>query len=302
MKGPCSLSVAATSSLQSAYTESTDSMLRRNRMTPARRFSFSAPRVSSSRVGPAMPVTSSCPHSSRSSWARLMKGNCTLSSHGQVATRCADELGGELLQDPHVGALEHDAELRLRAAPAHQDAALLPELLLRRAHAAPELAHLLDGAARGEEGALQHLRHALHHRGELGERLLLAHHDAEDLQRGDDAVARRGVVAEDEMPRLLAAERVPLRAHRFDHVAIADGGADQVAPGASHGLIEAHVAHDGGDEGSMREPPVLQHACRAEGHDGVAVDDLPALVHDDDAIRVAVERDAHVRIPTAELL
>jgi len=50
-------------------------------------------------------------------------------------------------------------------------------------------------------------------------------HDAQYLQRADDAVARRGVITKDHVPGLFAADVEFLAEHRLQHVAIADGGA-----------------------------------------------------------------------------
>ena len=92
-------------------------------------------------------------------------------------------------------------------------------------------------------------------RRQLGQRLLLAEHDREHLQRGDHAVAGRRVIEEDEVPGLLAAEVVAAAAHLFDDVAIADGGAHELAAARGERALEAHVAHDGRDERLLVQAP-----------------------------------------------
>src|SRR3546814_7057302 len=51
---------------------------------------------------------------------------------------------------------------------------------------------------------------------------------AEDLQARDEAVAGGGVIRQDDVPRLLAADIVAVAAHRLQHMAVADPGAQQV--------------------------------------------------------------------------
>ena len=67
-----------------------------------------------------------------------------------------------------------------------------------------------------------------------------------------DAVARRGVVEEDEVAGLLAAEVVAARAHRLDDVAIADLRAHELAAHLRHRALEPEVAHHRGDDGALR--------------------------------------------------
>ena len=80
---------------------------------------------------------------------------------------------------------------------------------------------------------------------------------AASMQAGEDAVAGRAVVEHDDVAGLLAAERVPARAHLLEHVAVADRGLAHLDALALHRLEQAEVAHDRGDEG------VVRRACRA---------------------------------------
>ena len=206
----------------------------------------------------------------------------TLTGRRQIASRCADQISRELLQGGHVGPFEHDAQLRLGPAPANEQPTFRAELLLGVGHALPELAHLFDGAAARERRTLEDLGHAFHYAGELRERLLLAHHDREHLERRDDPVTRRGVIRKNQMTGLLSAERIAVRAHFFHDVPIADGGAHELPAGPAHGQVEPHVAHDGGHERVLVEASLGEHARRAQRHDGVAVDDDVAVLVDDD--------------------
>ncbi len=120
-----------------------------------------------------------------------------------------------------------------------------------------EAAHLLERAARGEGHVLEHLRHALHRAlGELAQRLSGPQHQREHLERGEDPVARRRVVEEDEVPGLLAAEVVAAaRASPRRRT-----GRPPACARASPRCRESErsrpeVAHDGGDDG------LLPQAC-----------------------------------------
>ncbi len=67
--------------------------------------------------------------------------------------------------------------------------------------------------------------------------------------------------------------------------------------------LEAGVAHDGGDEGVVRQAmPCLEHVQRGDGHDVVAVDQRAGFVAEQDAVGVAVVGDADVGAVFADLL
>ena len=73
-------------------------------------------------------------------------------------------------------------------------------------------------------------------------------HHAQHLQRAEDAVAGGGVVGEDQVAGVFAAEGVAVFAHALDDVAVAHGGGFHLDAVLFHGLDEAEVAHDGGDQ------------------------------------------------------
>ena len=129
---------------------------------------------------------------------------------------------------------------------------------------------------------------------ELGKGFAARLHDAQDLERGDEAVARGGVVAEDEVAALLAAEVVAALEHLIDDVLVADAGVNRLAARRLHGGTEAGVAHDGGDERLLGERALRDHVQRGDGHDVVAVQKAAGLVAEDDAVGIAIVRDAEV--------
>ena len=63
--------------------------------------------------------------------------------------------------------------------------------------------------------------------------------------------------------------------------------------------LEADVAHDGGDDRVARQPALPLAVQPEHQQHGIAVDDVPEMVHKNRAIAVAVERDAQpAPVPT----
>src|SRR5512144_623000 len=83
---------------------------------------------------------------------------------------------------------------------------------------------LLERLATIEADVAQHLRQRLEHPADLARPAAGAENDGQNLQSGDQAIARRRVVAEDDVPRLLAADVEAVAAHVIDDVAVADLG------------------------------------------------------------------------------
>ena len=63
---------------------------------------------------------------------------------------------------------------------------------------------------------------------------------------------------------------------------------------AAEEALEAEIGHHRRDDAAAGEPPALVPGLGDQRHDLVAVDDRAVLVDDDDAVGVAVERDADV--------
>ena len=70
-------------------------------------------------------------------------------------------------------------------------------------------------------------------------------------------------------------------------------GADQLDAERLQRQLEADVAHHRRDDGVALQPPFALQLPAAHQQHGVAVDDLPAMIDEDRAVAVAVERDAH---------
>ena len=94
----------------------------------------------------------------------------------------------------------------------------------------------------------QDLRKLGHHRGQVLQRTAGECHLSGNLQAGEDAVAGCGVVGEDHVSGLLAAEVEAAFAHPLQDVAVADAGFAQADAGLAQCDLESEVAHDGSDE------------------------------------------------------
>ena len=104
----------------------------------------------------------------------------------------------------------------------------------RRPLLAELLAAVLDGARdtrirqrlSGLESHIpQDLRHRIESTADLAHRLILLLDNCQDLQGGNESVAGRAMIQEDNMAGLLAAEIKPFLPHVFEHIAVSDGGA-----------------------------------------------------------------------------
>ena len=149
---------------------------------------------------------------------------------------------------------------------------------------------------------LHHLRQRLEAVANLGYRPALVLHHREHLQGRDQSVAGGGVIRQDHVSRGLAADVEAVLAHIFEHVAVADRRARQRKPQAGEVALQPEIGHDGGDDPGFAQPAVAQPAFGDDRHQLVAVDQMAFLVGDDDAVAVAVERDADIRAHFPHLL
>ena len=68
------------------------------------------------------------------------------------------------------------------------------------------------------------------------------------------------------------------------------------AAGGFDGGFQAGVAHHGADQGFFGQRFLREHVERGDGHDVVAVNQLPVFIAQQNAVGVAVVRDADVRL------
>ena len=96
------------------------------------------------------------------------------------------------------------------------------------------------------------------------------------------------------MARRLAADVVAMVAHLLEHVAVADRCADERDSEIAEIALEAEIGHHGCDDARFREAAVGLPAFRDHRQQLVAVDDVPALVDDEHAVGIAIQRDADI--------
>ena len=99
----------------------------------------------------------------------------------------------------------------------------------------------------------------------------------------------------------LAAEIVAAAQHLLEHIAVADRRAHEFDAQAVEETLEPEIRHHGGDDARLGKPAVFLPALRDHREQLVAVDQMAALVDQDDAVGVAVERDADVGAHFAHL-
>ena len=120
----------------------------------------------------------------------------------------------------------------------------------------------------------------------------LGHH-AQHIQRRGYAVTREEVIGEDDVPRLLAADRQIAAYHLLHHVLVADRRPDHLDAAFAQSDLESDIAHHRGDDGVAFQPALRLEIPRAHQQDRIAVDDPASRVREDRSIAVTVERDAH---------
>ncbi len=94
------------------------------------------------------------------------------------------------------------------------------------------------------------------------------------------------------MARLLAAEIGPEAPHLLEHVAVADGGSRHLEPERRQGPLETEVRHHRRDHDAALERAARHERPGAGRENVVAVSDGAGLVDHDEAVAVAVEREA----------
>ena len=98
------------------------------------------------------------------------------------------------------------------------------------------------------------------------------------------------------MSALLAAEVEAVLEHFVNHVLVADGGADHFSTGGFYRGLESGVAHHGRHQSFFGQSFLREHVERGDGHDVVAVNQFSIFVAEQNAVGVAIVRDADVRL------
>ena len=184
---------------------------------------------------------------------------------------------------------------RLGAGVAHQHPAPAVQQVLALGDAFLNLIQLGQGTPLPDRHVHHHLRQLAHDPAELAQRLSLLDHQGQHLQRRETAVAGGVVVQKDQVPRLLAAQVVPALAHTFHHVAVADGGPQDLDAVFAESDVEPHVAHHRCHHGAGRQPPGAFHLDGAHGQHLVAVHQPALLVDQHRPVGIAVQAHGQVR-------
>ena len=128
------------------------------------------------------------------------------------------------------------------------------------------------------------------------QRLALGVHEREDLERGEDAVAGGVMLAEDDVARRLAAELRAGPRHLLPDVAVPHLRATELDPRAPEERFERTVRHHRADHDRRVQLVVSREVARGEREHDVAIMDAAGRVDGDDAIAVAIEGEADVRL------
>ena len=188
-----------------------------------------------------------------------------------------------------VGPFRHHAQQRLGARVSHHQP---PPAVEGGARPVQRLAHFrdrLDVLLLAHAHVPQHLRVHEQLAPQLRQRAARVPDDLQDLERGEEAVARGLVVEEDDVAALLTAQVRPAPFHLLEHVAVAHRGAHQRDAELAQRDLQAHVAHHGRHHGAALEPARALQVPRGQEQDVVAVDDLARFVRQDAAVPVPVE-------------
>src|SRR5690606_13592427 len=129
-----------------------------------------------------------------------------------------------------------------------------------------------------------------------------AHHSSENLQGCYEAVPCGREVGQNDVAGLLAAHVEPVTAHVLDDVSVPHGRANECEAKSLQIALEPEVGHHGRHQAATGQPTRFGPSVRYHRHDLIAVDELALLVHDHDAIRVTIQRNADVRPQLADLL
>ncbi len=192
-----------------------------------------------------------------------------------------------------VFAFRHHPYHRFRARGANDEAALVAEAA----------AALLDGGfdVLGLQGfaaliadVLQQLRQRLELPADLRGRLAGTNDDGKHLQCRDQSVAGGRVIAQDDVPRLFAADVVAAFAHLLDHIAIANLGADQRDATAAKIPFETEVGHDGGNDAAILQQAGPLPVTGDQPKNLIAVDEGAVLVGEHRPVGIAIEGNAEI--------
>ena len=192
------------------------------------------------------------------------------------------------------GGLDHHPDEGLGSAPADQHSAVVAELGLHRRDVVGQRRGDVQ-ALRGDAHVLEHLGQSGHRRvGQVREGSLRATHDVEELDRGQQPVARGGQVGEHDVPALLPAEGQISVRHGLQHVSVTDGHLQDLDAVLRHPQPEPEVGHHGDDDRVLGQATVGVAIDGADPDDLIAVDQPARGIDGQHPIGVAVEGEPDV--------
>src|SRR6266851_6563837 len=213
-----------------------------------------------------------------------------------------DDLVDDAAHELRIVAFGHDADQRLGARLAHQDAAARAELRFGGGD------RLHDGV-RGQRcvgiadaDVLQQLRHRLEGPESLARGLPGLDHRRQRLQGRHQPVTGRGVVDHDDMAGLFAAEIVAVGPHALEHVAVAHRGPHELELARTEIALEPEIGHHGGDHTAACQAAVAPPLVSDGRHELVAVDQPSVLARQDHAVGIAVQRNADIGVVRDDVL
>src|SRR5579875_2989184 len=212
----------------------------------------------------------------------------------EAASHEVRQLPGHRGSQGGVLALHHDAHHGFRAGGAHEDPAPALEALLGAGHRRGDLGILPPPVGGRDAHVEEHLGVAGKRRGELVEPPARLHHDVDQLEGGEEAVARGGVVEEDQVAARLAPQPRPRLQHPLQDVAVAHPDPVQLDPRPPERHLEPHVGHDRPDHPASGQGASGGQVEGHDPHDEVPVHERPAGIGGDDPVPVPVVGEPHV--------
>src|SRR6185312_9960088 len=185
--------------------------------------------------------------------------------------------------------LDHDASERLGAGEPYYNTPCARELLFGGLNFQLYLRKLLQGPLLFHAYVDEFLRKSSDLVGEIVKRFLGITQNFEHPQRSEDAVARRGVFSQDDVPRLLAAQRRAALQHLFEYILVAHRRAQQSNTLALEGFLESEIRHDSRDHGIAGQFARALHRAACQEQHCVAIDNFPAVRNEKRAIGIAIE-------------
>src|SRR3982075_1801390 len=223
----------------------------------------------------------------------------TRSGRRGVAER-GDNVIDHFLDHDTVVALAHHPDHRLGAGRADQQPAMAVEPFFAGVNRGFDLG-VVERLAAAIAHILQDLRQRVEAMTDLRHRAAKFLHHREHLKGCDKTVAGGGVVRQNDVTGGFAAEIVAAAQHLFEYIAVADRRAHEFDALAFEEAFQSEIRHHGCYDTWLGEATVFLPALRDHREQLVAIDQVSAFIDENDAVGVAIERDANVGAHFANL-